>query len=450
MPRSGPRFDAYLPYTEDNVARLTQEEFIEGLSPRVVLTDGANEKILYFQCTELQLCALQDRGLDRFGLIARPVAPAQPLRSAFNRFASPDAVANYDPFNSEVATSYFTVDEVRSYSAHIAQLFPDFVQVEAAEYQTWQYRTVDWLRIGLAKAGSPKRTCLILAGTHGNELPGSDAAIALVDRLVKAAACGQDLVAGGARFAAGAIQQLLEQCLIAVVPCVNPDGRADVSNGQAGRRGNLRPGLGVGVDLNRNYDYLWADALKNCDPDSNFYKGPDPISEPEAQNVQLLLEELKPEFLVDIHTPARAILMSWANDVSQSTDEDMNFRNRRYDGMRGGRSDCYSEYLSEEDRADLLAGASKIQSGIGVAFRSPRPYAIMEAAGLPDGGGDSMGLCQDYSFSRHLIPELRRPRTLSYTLELGAANYAPTYFVVTQMLAPSAVAGVLNLLIRQY
>lgn len=438
--RDGP-YDIHLPYNDELFFRLTDGLASGHVEARVILDGDGTRKSIYFRASAKSLAMAEKLAPDIGALRPRLVRPLDALLSAANRFQSAADVKAYDPFN---ASAYFSAQEICSYFNFFGD-YHEFAQIETLPHPSWQTRRIPAVHITRFSSTAPKFHCLILGGTHGNEWPGTDVAIALIDRLVKSVATRGDLHAGGAVFPLADLDALLNRCVLTVVPCVNPDGREYSEDRNLGRRGNLREGLLNGVDLNRNYDYLWDDARLNSNPDKQFFKGPAKFSEPETSNILFLMKRTQFKFLIDIHTPAHGILVSWANDLSQSTRPDMCFSNRDYDGMRGGRS-SYKEFMPVSTKQELLKHAANIQAGL--LNSTNARYAIVEAASLPDNGGEGMGLCQDYAFSRHLVPGATVPPTLSYTIELDSGGYSPDYRVVARRLAPGAVAGILNFLTK--
>jgi murein peptide amidase A len=103
---------------------------------------------------------------------------------------------------------------------------------------------------------------LVVGAIHGNETAGMRIA--------------RRLTAAGAP--AGA--QLL------VVPTINPDGVA------ANTRGNAH-----GVDLNRNFPFLWRPL------DGGEYSGPGPLSEPETRAAKRLILRVRPDVTIWFHQP---------------------------------------------------------------------------------------------------------------------------------------------------
>jgi hypothetical protein len=97
---------------------------------------------------------------------------------------------------------------------------------------------------------------------------------------------------------------------IFVVPCVNPDGyvyNATTNPGGGGlwRKNRRNNGGGAyGVDLNRNYSYLWGfdDVGSSPTPSSETYRGPGPASEPETQALVALGQAHAFKAIQSVHT----------------------------------------------------------------------------------------------------------------------------------------------------
>ena len=117
------------------------------------------------------------------------------------------------------------------------------------------------------------------------------------------------------------VRYWVQQLQIYIVPSMNPDGLAVVMDGRdVSYRKNgykppplndctITPGMGwdsCGVDLNRNFElnWDWGDTL--WQPGGNepydYYRGPAPFSEPEAQCIRDLAEEIQPVTSVVYHS----------------------------------------------------------------------------------------------------------------------------------------------------
>jgi murein tripeptide amidase MpaA len=80
-----------------------------------------------------------------------------------------------------------------------------------------------------------------------------------------------------------------------IVVNANPRSRMMVENGQTCLRTNPN-----GVDLNRNWDDLWASDDEASNPDTN--PGSKAFSEPESRILKKLMEDFKPNTFLDVHS----------------------------------------------------------------------------------------------------------------------------------------------------
>lgn len=132
-------------------------------------------------------------------------------------------------------------------------------------------RPITGLRVGAS--AEPLYALRILGGHHGNEPISVIVALAVAERLV----ADPGLVPGDAE--------------VWIVPDVNPDGL------YAHARENA-----LGVDLNRNYDYAWGDAV---DP------GAGPFSEPETRAIRALTRARSWLGGLTLHSGASNISWTW-------------------------------------------------------------------------------------------------------------------------------------------
>jgi hypothetical protein len=123
-----------------------------------------------------------------------------------------------------------------------------------------------------------------------------------------------------------AIKELVDRSEIWIAPLVNPDGLEYSINVYRYWRKNRRANADgtFGVDLNRNYDYMWGrdDQGSSAAPDAEDYRGVSAFSEPETRAVRELF--LAGNFLAAIsyHSYSQSILYPWGfADVPTDKDD---------------------------------------------------------------------------------------------------------------------------------
>jgi carboxypeptidase T len=332
---------------------------------------------------------------------------------------------------------YLSVEDVERRIDEFAAKYARAATVIDLPHRSWESRACRALRIGRGDTKLPG--VLLLGGVHAREWGSPDILIAFAERLLSAWAADKGIAIGKRRFRASTVQRLVEDLAIYIVPQVNPDGRHHSINVDPMWRKNRRPAPAghegdescIGVDLNRNFDFLWdfakafdpdaavACSAKPCDPE--VYVGPCALSEPETRNVASLLDQ-HPEiaFLVDLHSYGELIMYSWGDDENQAGDSVMSFKNTAWDGKRGAFDDKYREFLPDGDRQLLVRLGMAMQGGIAAA--RGRRYAVQQSANLYPTAGTS----DDYSYSRHLV-DASLTKVLAFTVEWGSQDN-PTPF----------------------
>lgn len=195
-------------------------------------------------------------------------------------------------------------------------------------------------------------------------------------------------------------------------------------------RKNRRPGPPKepqypGVDLDRNFDFMWdfskyfaanSGNLTTTDPGTDYYCGESAFSEPETRNARWITDRFSNiAFFMDLHSFGPLILYRWGDALDQTSDRDMNFMNCAYDGARGINNPEYQEYIAPDDFAASQSLAGAMRSGIKAVTGTD--YAVDSASNLYVTSGAS----DDYFYSRHLT-DPARPKILSFMLEWGDAS----------------------------
>ena len=327
--------------------------------------------------------------------------------------------------------AYLNVEEIETAIESLAAAYPETTELITVPNLTHEGRQTRVLRIGAANADGGG--VLILGGMHAREWVPPDALISLAADLLEANDRGTGLGYGGKSFAADDIRQLMQALNIFVYPCVNPDGRHFSQTSEPQWRKNRRPSPGgcIGVDINRNFDYLWDHSAKfaadsgvsaSADPcDKNVYRGPSPASEAETRNVVWLLDSYpKIRWHVDVHSAVPVILHSWGSDQNQSAHTTQTFLNTAFDQVRGRKDDAaYGEYISQDDLDVVTSLSHRMDKAIsevrGAAYGVEQAYGLYPTSGASD----------DYAFSRNFA-DCAKTKIYGFTIECGR-TFQPTW-----------------------
>jgi carboxypeptidase T len=316
---------------------------------------------------------------------------------------------------------YMEVAFMDNWIQSLSLLFPTLCSILKAPNQTWEGRTVSAVHLA---AGDQRglRSILFTGGVHAAELGGPDSCIYFIARLINAYVTRSSLVLGNKTYSADRIQAILNNLDIFVLPCANPDGRVYVQSSQNWWRKNRNPNVGmnaVGVDINRNYDFLWSSGVgSSVIPTDDTYKGSKAFSEPETRNMQWLLDISSADYFMDIHGPSGLLLYNWGDATDQSQDPSMNFLNPVWDGRR---IPPYQEYINFEDSSSARQLADRIISAVNLVGNGGY-NAQQSFMGLYPTTATS----DDYAFSRH-IANPNQQKTYSYTFEYGGGDFFPPY-----------------------
>jgi len=320
------------------------------------------------------------------------------------------------------------LNEVEIESALVALriAYPSLTGLIPLPNETYLHRRSQALLI----RGNPRFDCrpglIFISGVHAREWGGPDILVNFAADLLEAYTTNSDLAYGNSVFSADVIRSLVDRTDVVVFPLVNPDGYAYSRTGApdsdiACFRKNRNPASSsgearkIGVDLNRNCDFLWDFQTKflpgtkaaSIDPADDDFYGTGPFSEPESRNVQWLVDNCpNVSYLVDVHSHHGLVLYPWGDDMNQTTDPSMSFMNPEWDGKRGGKyDDIYREYVPPARLADFRTAADVVRDGI-LRVRG-QTYLIEQARDLYATSGTS----HDWAFSRERRDPSRRKLT---------------------------------------
>lgn len=341
--------------------------------------------------------------------------------------------------------SYLNVAEIESAVIALASGYPGAAQLITLPHLTAEGRRSHALRIGAG--GCTGTGVLLVSGTHAREWGGPDILINLAADLLEAWSTGSGLVYGGTTFTADDVRNILRYVELIVFPDVNPDGRHHSQTAYAMWRKNRNPASSggiagrIGVDVNRNYDFLWdfpsaftpsavnSGTLASNDPGSDLYHGTAPFSEAETKNVRWLFDNYpRIRRFVDLHSYSGTILHPWGDDANQTATPSMSFTNPSWNGQRGVDGDGYSEFIDSGDLTELQRLGNVVRGAIaGVRGQS---YTVSQSFYLPGWGAPypTSGASDDWAFSRKYA-DPARSRVLGYVVEFNKTwgEFFPTW-----------------------
>ena len=343
--------------------------------------------------------------------------------SRLNRFSEARGLSE---FGERAVLGYMTADEVESALINLQALHSDLVTLIELPHRTWENRVSHAVRV---RAGdNTNRVGVLFTGSmHAREWGGSDICMTFLVNLINTYRASSELNYGGKSFTAAQVRTILENLDLFVFPDVNPDGKNysqtyDPNSGTLQGfwwRKNRNPNTAVspskqGVDLNRNFDFLWASGIGTSSSPSSFtYKGEGAFSEPETRNVRYLFDTYPNiGYFVDVHSYGGLILYTWGDDNNQTTDPGQNFQNPAYDGKRGDVGEGYGEFIPSQDQDTIISLADRMNNAL-AAVRGKR-YTVQQAVGLYPTSATS----DDYVFSRHIVNGLNR-KVYAYTIEFN-------------------------------
>ncbi|MFH1160997.1 MAG: M14 family zinc carboxypeptidase [bacterium] len=124
------------------------------------------------------------------------------------------------------------------------------------------------------------------------------------------------------------IQYLVDTLELYFIPVINPDGYVynqtiAPSGGGMWRKNRRNNGGGsFGVDLNRNFGYMWGydDQGSSPYPDDETYRGTAAFSEPETQAVRDFCNEKEVKLSLNYHSYSNLLTYPWGYIVAQTPD----------------------------------------------------------------------------------------------------------------------------------
>jgi carboxypeptidase T len=354
-----------------------------------------------------------------------------------------------DKFNPETVNNYWEVHEIERFMRNMAEdsLYKDIVTIHQFPLPTSgpdrERITYKYVKLGLSSS-RPKPAIVFVGGMHAREWIPPEVCVQFIYRLAtcykKKTGVNLPGPGGGYTLTKDLLERIVRTLDIYVIPNANPEGtRFGMSRPEnADWRKNRHQFTSsvFGVDLNRNFDFLWSSGFgqsttPNPDP-QQLYRGEKPGSENEVKNIVGLLDSNPNiKFFVDIHSAGERVLHPWSHDetTTDPNKKDSAFWNNKFDGQRhtvGG----YREYTPQSDLDNLKLLAGLMRAAIVRVNNNPyRDMASWDAGTIYRMAGAS----DDYSFSRHLRNTDKKPLINAFTIEC-AKTFRPSHDIAAKVI----------------
>ena len=204
---------------------------------------------------------------------------------------------------------FLTIDQTMDHLDAMAALYPNLISPRSElNYTSHNGRDVYWVRISDNPGVKQDKPEILYTGMiHAREAIGMQLLIFYMYYLLENYETDPD------------VQYIVDNFELYFVPIVNPDGYAfniqNNPNGGGMWRKNRRPNDdgSHGVDLNRNFGYMWGinNSGSSPDPPSETYRGPYAFSEPETQCLEDFCEDYNFIIALNYHSYSNLLLYPW-------------------------------------------------------------------------------------------------------------------------------------------
>jgi len=216
------------------------------------------------------------------------------------------------PVNFTLGTlgGYHSYSEILAELDKMRNLFPNLISAKnivSPLLPTIEGRPIHWVRISNnPDVDQDKPKVLYNALTHAREPAGMQQMLFQMWYLLENYNTNPE------------IKALVDNLEIYFIPCVNPDGYVynEINNPNGGgmwRKNRRNNGGSMGVDLNRNFGYMWGYDNYGSSPNGSAetYRGTAPFSEPETQNIKYFCESRQFKLALNNHTYSDILIYPW-------------------------------------------------------------------------------------------------------------------------------------------
>jgi hypothetical protein len=268
------------------------------------------------------------------------------------------------PENSRAAGYYYDLNECRAFWCNLAATYPDLVDTPVTIGQSFQGQDIYMIHM-TSPVGNPdyKPAITVNSLIHARE-PGGLSVVIDYGMWLTSNYDGGDTRAAW----------ILDHTNLYFVPIANPDGYAYNLPGGGNHRKNMNFSVPVssdGIDLNRNWSYMWGYDSYGSSPDpyDDTYRGSAAFSEDETQVLSSFITSVDPIAAINYHTYGGYLIFPWNYNNSatphQSTFQSWAAAMTAYNGYSYGRCGQVLGYNSNGDQADWMYGGNSMQAILG-------------------------------------------------------------------------------------
>ena len=215
---------------------------------------------------------------------------------------------------------YHTYDETTAAMDSLAAEHPSLTRIDTLGF-SWEGRVILAIKISDNAASDEEETEVLIVGCHhAREIMSVEVPLLFAEYLLANYGTSPQVTA------------LVDEREIWIVPMLNPDGHVYVQNNHGGdwwtwwRKNRRDNGDGTyGVDLNRNYSYMWGCDDEGSSPSTSslLYRGPAPFSEPETQAMRDFCASRSFSLALSYHSYGQLILYPWGYAPLYTDDHDL-------------------------------------------------------------------------------------------------------------------------------
>jgi carboxypeptidase T len=258
---------------------------------------------------------------------------------------------------------YHTYDETVAFLEQLASLYPELTRLDTLGTSIEGRHIISIKISDNADIDEEEPELLIMGCHHARELMTVEVPLYLAEYLLTNYGSNPS------------VTDLVDGREVWIAPLINPDGHVYVQNNHDGpwwdwwRKNRRDNGDGTyGVDLNRNYGYMWGyDNVGSSPVTSNeLYRGTEPFSEPETQAVRDFCSEHNFSLSLSYHSYGELILYPWGYTY-ELTDDDELFSvlaDSMNVGLGYSPSTGASLYITNGDSDDWLYGETATKGQI--------------------------------------------------------------------------------------